>query len=1245
DKDGNPESFNIIARDITERKQAEAALLESQQFNATLLEHAPHAAMVINPDTSVKYVNPAWEKLNGWTLAEIIGTKPPYPWWPDQLKEIFMNGFKDAMKQGSGKSEIICQKKNGEIYWIDMNWVSVRNNGKLLYLIINSVDITERIKSQEALRESESKYRSIFESANDIIILMDREGKIIDLNNKVKEIAGYEKEEFIGRKLSELTNIMSRSSLAVVVKNFSKRFAGVNVPPYDIEMYKKNGELINFEINAVPLKINEKITGDVAILRDITHQKRSMLAIKESEEKFSKAFRSSPEIIAITTIKEGKYIEVNDSYVLRTGYSREELIGNTTTAVHIWANEEDRVKMSRMLEERGKVYNEEFDFRMKSGEIRTWLISLEPITIGGEPCLIGVSLDITERKRMEKALRESEEKFAAAFHSSPDMMVIISLQSGKFIEVNETYVRFTGYSHDELIGHTMDEFNLWVNKKDLGRIILLIKKQGRFRHEELQFRTKSGGILTWLCSADIINVGGQSCILAVATDITQRRQTEKALRESEEKFAAAFHSSPNMIIITDVQRNRYLELNDTYANTIGYTREELMSCELDEIPMWANPGELKEMTHLLQTHGKVRNMEYSFRKKTGEMLQWLCSAEMVTIGGRECMLAVATDITERKKFQEALRESEEKFSKAFHASPFSISISRLGDGKFIEVNETFLRDKGYTRKEIIGRSSKEFSIWADDDEAKEFMKTLKEQGRIHNVVIKFHTKAGDIRTGLVSAETININNEPYMLVVNNDITQQKQAEEQLRLLSSVTRQVSDAIVIADPSFNITFINHAAQGLFGYSAEEIAGKSLYLLNDKPPSEKNVQEILKTTSSGKTWKGLVIKKRKDGSTFFCDCRVSPMYDEKGTLCSYIDVQRDVTKQKEVETKLQEHKKLIDSILATMPEGVLVIDGKDRVILANKALHKIFHLNNRSLKNKLLNDIFPPDQFFHLHKKVKGGENGDNILEFRYQTPNTEKIVTCVVVKMDGDRKLLSFTDISKEREKEEKLYLTDRLASIGEMAAGIAHELNNPLTGILALSQLLMKNNIPEECKEDLECIQSEAKRATAIVKNVLLFARNKTGESGQSSVNETVKDILKLREYEERISNVTVVTNLEENLPDIPVDKWQLQQVFLNLISNAEAAIKETSRPGIITIATQRVNNHINIMFSDNGCGIKKQIMPRIFDPFFTTKEIGKGTGLGLSICYSLIVKHGGKISVKSQVNEGTTFTIRMPVVL
>ena len=855
-KFGEPETCQIIARDITERKQAEDALRESQKFVSSLLENAPHATVVINPDTSVRYVNPAWERLNGWTLAEVVGMKAPYPWWPEELKEIFLPRFMEAINQPVGKGEVVAVKKNGELYWIDMNWVSVTHNGEFQYVIINSVDVTER-------KIAEEKRQAIIKTALD----------------------GF------------------------------------------------------------------------------------------------------------------------------------------------------------------------------------WICNLQ----------------------------------------------------GKFLEVNDSYCTMTGYTQEELLKMSITDIEAIENPEQTAQRIKKIVAQGSDRFET-QHKRKDGKTID-------------------------------------------------------------IEISVNYHNA-----------------------------------------------------------------GEGQMFVFVRDITEHKAAEKAIQESEEKFSKAFHASPGSFSISRLSDGKFIEVNESFLRDKGYTREEIIGRSSFDLTIWANINISKRMMKILKEGGRVLNEVMQYRTKSGSIRTGLVSAEIINIGNEPCMLVLNNDITQQKQAEEQLRLLSSVTQQVSDSIIITDPNFRITYMNRAAQDLFGYAFEEARGKNLAIFNKTRLSEKTRREVTETVASGKVWSGTLTKKRQDGSIIICDCRLSPLYDDNGQICSYIDVQRDVTEQKEVEVKLQAQKQLIENILATMPEGVLVIDGNDRVILANESAHNIFHCNNNAIKNKLLKDIIPVDQLLNLYNDVKLGKKEDNTLEFRYRVHNIDKIVVCGAIKMDEERMLLTFTDVSREREEMEKLYLTDRLASIGEMAAGLAHELNNPLTGILSLSQLLLDSDIPEEPKEDLQCINSEAKRAANIVKNVLLFTRNNNYENGQASVNEVVKDVLRLREHEEKVNNINVVTNLQDNLPDIQIDKFQLQQVFLNIILNAEAAIKDANRPGLLTITTEKVNHHVNIMFGDNGCGIKKNILPRIFDPFFTTKDIGKGTGLGLSICYGIVSKHGGKIGVKTQVNKGTTFTVRIPVV-
>lgn len=228
-------------------------------------------------------------------------------------------------------------------------------------------------------------------------------------------------------------------------------------------------------------------------------------------------------------------------------------------------------------------------------------------------------------------------------------------------------------------------------------------------------------------------------------------------------------------------------------------------------------------------------------------------------------------------------------------------------------------------------------------------------------------------------------------------------------------------------------------------------------------------------------------------------------------------------------------------------------------------------------------------------------------------------------------------------QERLYLTDRLASVGEMAAGIAHELNNPLTGVVALSQLILESDVPPELKDDLQAISNEGQRAAAVVKNMLSFARNHTSTTESMEINTIISQVLNLRAYEHRVNNIEVITHLAVNLPEIVADHFQMQQVFINIVLNAEQSMIESHGHGKLTITTEHIKNMVVITFSDDGPGIPPDVINRIFDPFFTTKEVGKGTGLGLSICYGIITTQGGRIYAKSLPGEGATFIIKLPV--
>lgn len=237
-----------------------------------------------------------------------------------------------------------------------------------------------------------------------------------------------------------------------------------------------------------------------------------------------------------------------------------------------------------------------------------------------------------------------------------------------------------------------------------------------------------------------------------------------------------------------------------------------------------------------------------------------------------------------------------------------------------------------------------------------------------------------------------------------------------------------------------------------------------------------------------------------------------------------------------------------------------------------------------------------------------------------------------------------DITEQRMLMQSLIQSDKLSSIGELVSGVAHELNNPLTSIMGFSELLLMDNINEASKKKAETIHESSQRCKRIIDNLLSFSRSHKPEKTYQDINNLIKGIFELKAYRLDVEDIETRLDLDETIPMIMADGHQLQQVFLNLLNNAEQALQEKGGQGTITIRTGYRNNRIFITFTDSGSGIPENIIPRIFDPFFTTKEVGKGTGLGLSISYGIIREHGGDIQVVSKQGAGTSFLIELPAV-
>jgi PAS domain S-box-containing protein len=416
-------------------------------------------------------------------------------------------------------------------------------------------------QSEEALLQANDLVFRIVDFLPDATCVIDREGKVIAWNRAMEAISGVSAEQMIGKGDYEyaipfygerrpvMIDLVLNRDLAIEAGYVSFRDEGNRlISESCIPGLRSGGSYLHNTASAL-CDTEGKVLGAIESIRDITDKKLAEQALKESEAKHAKLFRANPIWTSISTLEDGRYIDVNDAFTRVTGFERHEVIGRASTDMGLWKNSAERLRLKTLARERGGFREEEAVFVKKNGDPMTVLWSAEVAEIQGETCLISAIQDITDRKRVEEALRKSEEKYAKLFAANPVGISVTTLGDGRFIEVNEGFEKLTGFKREELVGRTSIELGLWREPTDRNEIVKLVSEQGAFRELERTMLKRDGEIIYVLWSGETVLLDGETCMISVIQDITDRKRAEKALLTNVKLNETLLDALPSVAVL------------------------------------------------------------------------------------------------------------------------------------------------------------------------------------------------------------------------------------------------------------------------------------------------------------------------------------------------------------------------------------------------------------------------------------------------------------------------------------------------------------------------------------------------------------------------------------------------------------------------------------------------------------------------------------------------------------------------
>jgi PAS domain S-box-containing protein len=1039
------------------------------------------------------------------------------------------------------------------------------------------------------------------------------------------------------------------------------------------------------EAESVSLELRQEIVERKRVEAQLSQQAEELRA---SEQRYRSLFAANPQPMWVYDLETLAFLEVNNAAALHYGYTHDEFLSMTLRDIRppeeLGRLERDGAKLAAVVSDAGQSRH-----RTKSGEILDVHIYSHALAYNGRAARLVQAHNVTAQRRAEQALRESEERHRLLFETSHDAIMVLAPPDSKLLDANAATARLFGAASEiELCGlKTMDVSPQYQPGGALSAELAASMVQTALTKGSHSFewthRRLSGEEFPTLVSLTRMELGGQTLLLATVRDITERKQIEREMQqrlELQSQLAQVAATVPGAIYSFRLRSDGSMSL--PYASpaleAVFGVKPEAVREDATPIMATLHPDDIEPLTESIQASARALTpwrSDFRLRDRGhGETWVEAHSVPQLEPDGSVLWRGFMYDITERKRAEGQLR----KLSRAVEQSSAAVIITDPS-GNIDYINPKFTEFTGYTLEEVLGKNPRLLKSGETSVEVyRELWHTIRAGGEWHG---EFHNrrKNGELYWELaaISAIVDETGKITHFLGIKEDITERKHLQSELALrerqLNSFFTDAVAGLALFDNELRYVRINRTLARMNGFSVEAHAGKQLHEMAPEVSRtiETTMRRVLATGEVVADLEVAAASNTEPGTQRHWVESFFPIPGIDGKPEGIGAVVVEITGRKRAEKALSESETRLRLALQAANQGIYDLNvqtgectvSPEYALMLGHDPETFVETNQAWIERLHPEDRAPAAAVYEAYLK---GSIPEYRIEFRQLTKTGDwkwiQSLGRLVARDEAGRPLRllgTHTDITERKRLESERWILEaqlrqqqKLESIGTLAGGVAHEINNPINGIMNYAQLIQDRlSVGSPLAEYTGEILNETHRVATIVRNLLTFARDEKHSHSPARLTDIVEGTMSLIRTIMRHDQITLTVAVAEDLPCIKCRSQQIQQVLMNLMTNARDALNERypgHDPDKILDVSARAHEKggrqwIRVTVEDHGTGITPAVRERMFDPFFTTKPRDKGTGLGMAISHGIVKEHHGELVVESEPGSFTRVHLFLPV--